>query len=88
MECKVSPPPPPPPRDLLIEDQVWSEVQHGAVGEGVGPPAQSEHHHAHPGQLNHGHLVVYVHVTETCGRNTLFLFKDPKHLRMKEHKWV
>lgn len=34
--------------DLLIEDQVWSKVEHGAVGESVGPPAQSEHHHPHP----------------------------------------
>ncbi len=40
-------------RDLLIEHQVWGEVEHGAVSKCVGPPAQSEHHHPHPRQLNH-----------------------------------
>lgn len=38
---------------LLIKDQVWSKVEHGAVGECVGPPAQGEHHHPHPRQLDH-----------------------------------
>lgn len=35
-------------RDLLIEDQVWGKVEHGAVSKSVGPPAQGEHHHPHP----------------------------------------
>ncbi len=51
--------------DLLIEDQVWGKVEHGAVSECVGPPAQSEHHHPHPWQLNHWHLIIHMQVTET-----------------------
>lgn len=41
------------PLYLLVKDQVWSKVQHGTVGECVGPPAQGENHDAHPGQLDH-----------------------------------
>lgn len=26
-------------QNLLIEDQVWGKVEHGAVSKGVGPPA-------------------------------------------------
>lgn len=51
--------------DLLIEDQVWSKVEHGAVSIGVWPPAQTEHHHPHPWQLNHWHLIIHMQVTET-----------------------
>lgn len=63
-------------RDSLIENKVRGKVEQRAVGEGVGPPAQGEHHHPHPGQLDHCHLIVHMQVTETWEQN-MFL----KHLR-------
>ena len=52
--------------DILIKDQVWSKVQHGAISECVRPPPEGEHHHPHPRRLDHKHLVVHVQITETC----------------------
>ena len=52
--------------DILIKDQVWSKVQHGAISERVRPPSQGKYHHPHPRRLDHEHLVVHVQVAETC----------------------